>query len=173
VYQYTYTQILITRVNHYTDINTFKIRVHWIREHVLVNTRSKLRVLIYTSDVLNLCTCYDIYTYPFRFRSISMLSGSVFRFVGDNHFGNINVNDLQWQSTTCCVYLFLPARRYFQAGKIYNSCFFKNLINNNKAKSETMCTNSDEKIIEKFRFLIELYDVSHLKYMDSAYKDHI
>jgi hypothetical protein len=36
-----------------------------------------------------------------------------------------------------------------------------------------MCTNIDEKIIEMVRSHIELYDLSHPKYMDSAHKDEI
>lgn len=36
-----------------------------------------------------------------------------------------------------------------------------------------MCTNADEKIIEMVRSHIELYDLSHSKYMDSAHKDNI
>lgn len=36
-----------------------------------------------------------------------------------------------------------------------------------------MCTNADEKIIEMVRSHIELYDLSHPKYMDTAHKDNI
>jgi len=36
-----------------------------------------------------------------------------------------------------------------------------------------MYTNTDEKIIEMVRSHIELYDLSHSKCMDSAYKDRI
>jgi len=36
-----------------------------------------------------------------------------------------------------------------------------------------MSTNADEKIIELVRSHIELYDLSHPKYMGSAHKDNI
>lgn len=36
-----------------------------------------------------------------------------------------------------------------------------------------MCNNTDEKIKEMVRSDIELYDLSHLKYMDSVHKDEI
>jgi hypothetical protein len=40
-FKYTCTRILIIPVIHYTDIKSFKIRVHGIRINVLVNNRSK------------------------------------------------------------------------------------------------------------------------------------
>lgn len=120
-----------------------------------------------------------VYTCPFRIRTVRV---RILKFVGDNVFGDFTDTDIE--NTELCKQssvttdnligfhtysreVFVKLKNNILKFKFLKSCFFKNLYTYIKI----MCTNIDEKIIELVRSYIELYDLLHPKYMDSAQKD--